>query len=355
MPEIIVTFQNKKSPEVKSAPTQVPVGFAAEEMEKLLNTILEQDKAYAFFFAGQQITAIPDLSAEAEQTVNIEYITVSRLTMENAVLEADAPITCISIRTNEKTMTGTVVICTLNGSVREYSLTPGMEEILRFESYNPIRGVTSTEEGLFITTVTNKVVDVEREHIIYESDSPIRTTCVGRGMLVIGLDNGDVVIMKEGKVERTLKGGDAIGKVLVREYEGKGFVIFGTVSGVIHIHEEGPWTGKKVELSRPITALGYCDGKIYTGGVGGLLTICTLDGAVEQEVQSDETFISRIEAGTCFVGYSNENRVLLRDKDTFTGTHKLMLTGIISDMKISSKQLFVSEGAFLRIFNVFDE
>jgi NLE (NUC135) domain len=355
MAEVLVTFQNKKNPEMKSAPIQIPAGTGVEEMEKVLNLMLEQEKAYAFFYEGKRIDAVPEVDSR-EQVAQIDYITVSKLTMESALLQEDSPVTALSVRQNQKTMTDSVIVCTLNGSVHEYTLTPGMEAVLKYESYTPIRGVTSTEEDLYIVTVTNKVVDVQKEKIVFEEEVPIRTICLGAGLLAIGLDSGEVVVLKGEEVFKKIRGKDAIGRVFVRKEGEKTLLIFGTVSGTISIYDTETWEERHVVLPRPLTTMGYFDGTIYAGGVGGIISLVSTGGEKqEKEIQSDETFLSRIEAGTTFVGYVNKNRVMLRDKETFTGTHKLLLGGLVSDMKINSKQLIVSEGNFVRIFNVFDE
>lgn len=355
MPEVIATFQSRKNPEAKTAPTQIPNTFSIEDMERLLNTILEQDKAYAFFIGEKQLLkGASEIVSQPEETVNVEYLTVARLTTENALVEADSIITCISIRWNPKTETDSVVVCTLDGTVKEFSLTPGMEEISTFEAHTPIRAVSSSEYGVYITTVTNKVVSVGDEKIVLEDESPIRTICAKENILCVGLDSGVLVVLRENKEVKRLDVKEAIGKVIVREHDGSTYIIAGTLGGAVHVFDEETWKHTQIDLPRPITALGYCDGKIYAGSVGGQIYISSLQG-IEREVQSDESFISRIEAGTVFVGYANENRVLLRDKETFTGTHKLVLANILSDMKISSKQLFVTDQNFLRIFNVFDE
>ncbi|OAG28784.1 hypothetical protein NEDG_00923 [Nematocida displodere] len=353
MTDIIVTFKSKKDPEFVTPPMQVPASFGATEMEAFLNTLLNQDKAYAFFYGGEQISQLPP--AEGETTLSIEFIAVTKITSETARIELESTITAISIRRNQEVHTDSVVICTIAGETKEFSLASGLEALKEFCSFKPIRAVTSTETGVFVLTTTNKVVDVESSQIIFEEETtPIRTLSNCRDLLAVGLATNEIVVFKDKKEIKRIETADEIGKTFIRAHEDKTYLIVGIISGSIEIYDTDTWEKKSIALSRPITAMGYFEGKIYAGGLGGNITVCTLT-QIEKECQSDETFISRIECGTVFFGYTNENRVLIRDKESFLGTHLLELESPVSDMKIAGKRLFVTEGCTLKIFNIFDE
>src|SRR5699024_2516176 len=134
----------------------------------------------------------------------------------------------------------------------------------------------------------------------------------------------------------------------------KYMLICALVEGIIEVYKGVDWKKKTITLSRPITAVGYEDGKMYIGGIGGTITVCSLS-QIDKEYQSDIDFISRIECGTIFFGYTNENRIFIRDKTNFIGTHLIELDQIVTDIKISGKRLFVAEGSTLKIFTIFDE
>jgi len=352
MGEAIVTFQDKKDAEFVTPPMQVPLDFSAQDMERFLNTLLNEDKAYAFFYKGEQITKIPE--AESEETLNIEFISVTKITASSASIDVQSKITCISIRRNEEIHTDTVVVCTVEGETKEFSLSPGMDAVKAFSSFHPIRAVTSTGSGIFILTTTNKVVDVSSSEVVFESEMPIRTIGYSGGLLAIGLASKDIVVIRDRKEEKRLRTEDEIGKIIVREIENKIVLIAGLVPGAVEVFDTETWKSHKISLKRPITAMGYEDGRIYAGGLGGIVTVCSLE-KVEEEYQSDVDFISRIECGTVFFGYTNKNKVFIRDKKSFIGTHLLELAENVTDMKISGKRLFVAEGSFLKIFNIFDD
>ncbi|KAI5180201.1 hypothetical protein NEOKW01_0530 [Nematocida sp. AWRm80] len=353
MKEVLVTFQNKREPEFITPPTQVSNEFTVEEMEKFLNQIMNQDKSYAFFYKGEQILKLPE--AQAEETINIEFIAVTKIVSESAKIEVNSPITCISIRRNPEVHSDSVIICTVEGTTTEYSLLPSLDKIQEFNSFKPIRAVTSTEKGVYVLTTTDKVVDIEEAKIVFELDKPIITISSCEDYLAIGLSTNQVVIMKNNEEIKRIQTSGEIGKLIFRMVEEVPTLIVGLVDGVIEIYT-GPkkWTQKTIQLSRPITAMGYEDGKIYTGGIGGSIAVSTHD-KLEKEYNSDVSFISRIECGTVFFGYTNENIAMLRDKDNFTGTHKIEMQSVITDMKISGKRLFIAEGETLKIFNILDE
>ncbi|KAI5186756.1 hypothetical protein NEHOM01_1687 [Nematocida homosporus] len=352
MEELIVTFQNKKDPALITPPMQVPKGITLKEMEELLNRLFSHDKTYAFFYNGTQINEMPE--AAAETTLNIEFLAVSKISSESAKIDMDSPITCISIRRNPEVHTDSVVICTVRGETKEFSLGPGLDVLKDFDSFKPIRVVTSTETGLFVLTTTNKVVDVEKAEIVFEQEDPIRTITGCHALLAIGLASDEVVILEEGKEIKRIKTNGEIGKLILREVDDKYVLIAGIVTGTIEVYSGSDWNKTVIETTRPITAMGYEDGKIYVGGLGGSITICSLT-KVEKEYQSDAEFISRIEAGTIFFVYTNKNQIHVRDKDNFTGTHLIELSADIADVKVSGKRLFVADGTSLKLFNIFDE
>lgn len=352
MGEVIVTFQDRKDKEFVTPPMEVPAGFSAEDMEKFLNSLLEQDKAYAFFYEGQPISRLPEVAKEV--TVAIEFISVTKIASESASIAMDAQITSFSIRRHPTVRTDSVVISTMSGETKEFSLAPGLEVLKVFSSFHPIRMVTSTEEGVFVLTTSNKVVDIESAEIVFEAEQPIRTISTSQGLLAIGLASNDVVLLRGKEEVQRVKTADEIGRVLLRQAGDQLLLIVGIISGSIEIYETASWEKTVISLARPMTALGYEDGRIYVGGVGGSLAVCSLE-KVEKECQSDIGFISRIECGTVFFGYTNENRVHLRDKETFIGTHLLELEAPVADMKISGKRLFVAEGCSLKLFNIFED
>lgn len=384
MNQVIVTFKNRRDA-CSTPPTQLPSEFSASEMEGFLNTLLSQDKAYAFFYNGKEIKSLPD--AGAEEVLEIEYLAVTKILAESAKIEEEKKITAISIRRSADLQADSVILCTMAGETREYALGPGLQQLRAFSSFKPIRAVASTEEKVFVLTTTDKVVDLLAAEIVHEEELPIRCITACRSLLAIGLSSDEVVIRdlsvrdqtstgqsdkdqavseKPGektvgdkeeireKKETRIKACGEIGKIVLCTYADDTYLIVGVVSGVIEIHRLPDMKKHKIQLSRPITALGYYDGAIYTGGIGGTITICDFQ-QIKRECQSDESFISRIDCGTVFFAYTNENRVLIRDKTDFTGTHMLELAEPVADMKVEGKRVFVVEGETLKIFNVFDE
>ncbi|KAI5192264.1 hypothetical protein NEMIN01_1916 [Nematocida minor] len=352
MSEVIVTFRNMKDKDFVTPPMQVPEDFTDAQMEQFLNAFLSHDKSYAFFYNGEQIQKIP--SAEKEQTIEIEFIAVTKILSESAKIDVNTPITSISIRRNPEIHIDTVVICNTAGDTKEYSLAPGLELIKEFNSFKPIRAVTSTESGIYVLTTTNKVVDISKAEIIFESEQPIRTISNCQEYLAIGLSTDELVILKDNEEVKRIKTSGEIGKTIFREIEGELVLIAAIVVGVIEVYRGTEWSKTSYKLPTPITAAGFEDGKVYAGGLGGTIFICSLEG-IEKQYQSDVDFISRIECGTVFFGYTNKNNILIRDKENYTGTHKIELGAPVADMKISGKRLFVAEGNSLKIFNIFDE
>lgn len=352
MSEVIVVFRNMKDPEFVTPPMQVPEDFTDAQMENFLNTFLNHDKSYAFFYNGEKIEKIP--SVEKEQTVEIEFIAVTKILSETAKIEVDAPITSISIRRNPEIHIDTVIICNTAGETREYSLGPGLELITEFNSFKPIRAVTSTEDGIYVLTTTNKVVDIIEREIVFECDQPIRTISNCQKYLAIGVSTNEIVILKENKEIKRLKASGETGKIIFRVIEEKLVLIAAIITGRIEVYTGETWEKTSYKLPTPITAVGFEDGVIYAGGIGGAIYICNLE-SMQRQYQSDVDFISRIECGTVFFGYTNKNNILLRDKENYTGTHRIELSSPISDMKISGKRLFVAEGQCLKLFNIFDE
>lgn len=352
MSEVIVAFRNMKDPEFITPPMQVPEDFTDVQMEQFLNTFLNHDKSYAFFYNGEKIQKVP--TGDKEQTIEIEFIAVTKILSETAKIEVDAPITSISIRRHPEIHSDTVIICNTAGETREYSLGPGLELIKEFNSFKPIRAVTSTEDGIYVLTTTNKVVDVIEAEIIFECDEPIRTISNCQKYLAIGVSTNEIVILKENKEIKRVKASGEIGKTIFRVIEEKLVLIAAIITGSIEVYDGETWEKTSYNLPTPITAVGFEDETIYAGGIGGAIYICSLR-KVERQYQSDVEFISRIECGTVFFGYTNKNNVLLRDKENYTGTHRIELNAPVSDMKISGKRLFVAEGQSLKIFNIFDE
>ncbi|EIJ87863.1 hypothetical protein NEPAR06_2140 [Nematocida parisii] len=352
MSEVIVTFRNMKDKEFVTPPMQVAEDFSPAQMEQFLNSFLNQDKSYAFFYNGEQIQKIPE--CEKEQTLEIEFIAVTKIMSETAKIDVDSAITSISIRRNPEIHIDTVIVCTTTGETKEYSLGPGIELIKEFNSFKPIRAVTSTEEGIYVLTTTNKVVDIEKGEIVFEADQPIRTIGNCKNYLAIGLASDEIVILTDNKESTRFKAGGEIGKTIFRVINDEIVLIVAIIEGIIEIYKGSDWKKTEYSLPTPITAAGYEGEKIYAGGLGGGIYICSMSG-LEKQYQSDVEFISRIECGTTFFGYSNKNSILLRDKENYTGTHKIELSTPVADIKISGKRLFVAEGSSLKMFNIFDE
>ncbi|KAI5190608.1 hypothetical protein NECID01_1049 [Nematocida sp. AWRm77] len=352
MEKVIVTFQNKKDKDFSTPPMEVSSEFCAEEMEKLLNVLLCQDKTYAFFYEGKQITSIPEV--KKEETLTIEFLPVTKIASESGSIEMDDKITSFSIRRHPEARTDSVVICTMNGTTKEYSLAPGLAVLKEFSSFHPIRMVSSTEKGLFVLTTSNKVVDIESAEIVFEAEQPIISISTSQDLLAVGLSTKEVVVLRGKEEVHRVSTEDEVGRVLLRTVDSKVVLIVGIVSGSIEIVDTATWKKTVIPLDRPITAMGCEDGQIYVGGMGGVLMVCSLE-KVEKEHQSDVKFISRIECGTVFFGYTDKNRVHLRDKETWVGTHLIELSNQVTDIKISGKRLFVAEDCSLKLFNIFED
>lgn len=352
MGDVIVTFRSKKDPEFVTPPVQIQADLSAEQLERFLNELLSQNKTYAFFHKNKQIFELPKDSGE--KIIDIEYLAVAKIERESAKIEMDATITAISIRRNPDMHTDSIIICTVKGETKEISLSPGLEQLRRFESFKPIRAVTSTEDGIYVLTTTDKVVDIEEAKIVFEDKHPIRSISGSGEMLAIALSSDEIVLMKNNTEVHRIKTTGEIGKVILRKNRDKYMLICALVEGIIEVYKGVDWKKKTITLSRPITAVGYEDGKMYIGGIGGTITVCSLS-QIDKEYQSDIDFISRIECGTIFFGYTNENRIFIRDKTNFIGTHLIELDQIVTDIKISGKRLFVAEGSTLKIFTIFDE
>ncbi|KAI5136024.1 hypothetical protein NEAUS06_1719 [Nematocida ausubeli] len=352
MSEVIVVFTNMKDKEFSTPPMQISDDFTDVQMEQFLNTYLQQNKSYAFFYNGEQIEEMP--KCEKEETITIEFIAVTKILSETAKIDVDSSITSISIRRHPDLHMDTVILCTTTGETKEYSLGPGTELIKEFNSFKPIRAVTSTEEGVYVLTTTNKVVDIGKGEIVFEADQPIRTIGNCRNYLAIGLASNEIVILADNKETARFKTSGEIGRTIFRVIEDEVVLVLAIVGGAIEVYKGEDWAKTTFNLPTPITAAGYEDGKVYAGGLGGAIYICSLS-SMEKQYQSDVTFISRIECGTVFFGYSCKNSIMLRDKETYMGTHKIDLRTPVADMKISGKRLFVAEGNSLKIFNIFDE
>ncbi|KAH9386860.1 uncharacterized protein NEMAJ01_1756 [Nematocida major] len=352
MAEVIVTFRNIKDKEFVTPPMQVPDDFTSAQMEQFLNTFLAHDKSYAFFHNGEQIEKVP--ACENEETLQIDFIAVTKILSETAKIEVDSQITAISIRRHPEIHMDTIIICTSTGETKEYSLSLGMEPVMTFNSFKPIRAVTSTEDGIYVLTTTNKVVDVCKGDIVYECDTPIRTISNSGEYLAIGLITDEIVILKKNEEVKKVKASGEIGKLIMRSSEGEPMLICAISSGCIEVYKGEQFEMHSYKLATPITAAGYDEGVIYAGGLGGMIYICNMEG-VQKEYKSDVDFISRIEGGSVFFGYSNKNSILLRDRETYMGTHRIDLAAPVADMKISGKRLFTAEGKSLKIFNIFDE
>ncbi|KAI5171576.1 hypothetical protein NEFER03_0898 [Nematocida sp. LUAm3] len=350
--EVIVQFKSKKDKDLVTPPTQVPQSMSKEEMEEYLNKILNADKTYAFFYQGEQIFKVPD--GVPEQLLEIEFLAVSKIHSESSKVEMDNSITSISIRRNPSIHGDSITICTVSGEAKELSISPGMETITVFESFKPIRAVTSSLGGIFTLTTTNKVVEAQTKEIVYSSDIPIISISSSENLLSIALSSSEILIFDQKTEIKKIKLEEEIGKVIMRHVDNKCILIVGTVQGTIEIFSVDTWKKKTIKLSRPITALGYMDERIYAAELGGLISICTLNKKIK-EFQSDVDFISRIEAGTVFFAYTNQNMIYIRDKDSYVGTHLIEMDVPVSDMKISGKRLFVASASSLKMFNIFDE